>query len=108
MRSLDLHEYMQAMRERQIIKSRYTLFRDSLTWYINDARVDKVMLIVDIYAMKNAKKVGLHEPYTLMKTNLPQNKHIIPKEITKGLFMIQYIFKNQIFNVYPWESKVFL
>ena len=107
---VDLYQYVQLLRERGIIKSKQTLFLDSLCLYTNNGQVYKIMLTVDPKLMKRARKVGIREPLTLIKNNLPKNKIISPHKVNidNGLFMIQYIFKNQTFNCLPGESKMFL
>ena len=68
------------------------------------------MMTLDPKLLKKARKAGIRQPLTLIKNNLPKNKLISPSKVNidNGLFIIQYIFKNQTFNCLPGESKMFL
>ena len=105
-KKVELDQYLQILRERPIIQSRSTQYLDSVSLYVNNGRVYKIMLI----AYKIAKKVGLESTHTLIKENIPQNQLISPPEakIDDGLYLIQYVFKTRQFNMHPGESRVFL
>ena len=105
-KKVELHQYLQLLRERRIIQSKQTPYLDSVSLYVNNGRVYKIMLI----AYKIAKKVGLESTHTLIKENIPQNQLISHPEakIDDGLYIIQYVYKTRQFNRFPGESKVFL
>ena len=110
LKKADLYQYVQLLRERGILKSKQTSYLDSLCLYTNNGEVYKIMMTLDPKLLKKARKAGIHQPLTLIKNNLPKNKLISPPKINidNGLFIIQYIFKNQTFNCLPGESKMFL
>ena len=105
-KKVDLHQYMQLLRERRIIPSKFSPYLDSVSLYVNDGRVYKVMLI----AYKTAKKIGLDHERIMIKENLPKNMLISPTEakIDKGLLLIQYVYKTRQFNLFPGESQMIL
>ena len=104
-KKVDLHQYMQLLRERRIIPSKFSPYLDLVTLYVNDGRVYKVMLI----AYKTAKKVGLHHMHIMIKDNLPKNMLISPSEanIDKGLLLIQYVYKQDNSIYFPEKAKCF-
>jgi len=105
-KKVDIPTYVQLLRERGIIKSRMSPYLDSVSLYVNDGKVYKIMLI----AYKIANKAGLDHTHILIKDNLPKNILINPPEciIDKGLWIIQYVYKTREFNRFPGESKMIL
>ena len=68
-KKIDLHQYVQLLRQRGILKSKQTMFLDALTLYISDGFVYKILLI----AYKPNKKAGLEHTHKMIKEGLPKN-----------------------------------
>ena len=102
---VELDQYLQLLRERGILKSKFTPYLDAVSSYVDEGSVYKVMFI----AYKDVKKIGL-DKYMLIKNNLPKNKLISPPKfnIESGRHIIQYVYRTQKYNRFEDESKVYL
>jgi len=105
-KKVDLHQYVQLLRERGILKCKMSPYLDSLSLYVCDGAVYKIMII----AYKVAKKAGINCTHIMIKENLPENILISPSEVNidKGLYIVQYVYKTRQFNCFPGEKKKIL
>jgi hypothetical protein len=104
---IDIHNYLQILRDNRIFKSSQTPFLEYIVIYTDDSKVYKVLLHAYQSTLKKAKMKGINSLFTFYeKDNLAGSYKILsPKEydISKGRFIIQFSFKTREFKIFAGE-----
>ena len=102
---VNLHEYMQLIRDKKIYRVNQTPFLEHIGLYVNDLKVYRIVLLAFHETLNKSKKVGIHSWLSIITENLPQNLTISPAEIpiSKGMYVLYYSYKTKEIKIYAGD-----